>query len=520
MTRRGPLRWCADDFIWFYELLPQPATGEPVRLEGFQRLIIREIFATGRVELLVLIPKGQAKTTLMAALAVFHLLVTRNANCYIGAADKIQADEMYRFAAHFVESEPELGRLLKVLRGTREIRSRRDQGFLRVLASDDSKQGGKRQGFNPTLALIDELHAHENDNLYIDMRSGLFKRGGILVTITTAGWDIEGVLGQLRDSFFRAGDDGGSIEKFMVATDDGGAVRDLKSGRLTIARKSQRAAMLEWALTKDDDWTDFEVVKLANPASWVTIESLADAYESLRPAVFKRYRCNLWTLAFDSWLPEGAWDALYGVAVPSVDHRLWNGATAAELDAYVASLYPPGVEVVGAIDMARYRDCAAITLIGPGPTGRLLPRAVIWRGSQDDPVDYEPTKRVWRTTSGLYRLTAAAFDPKYYDQSAQELVDEGLPMEDFPQSNERMCPAAADLRNAILKERRFEHDSDPILSAHIGAAVAKEVGDGQFKLAKPKTNGPPIDGCVSLAMANALVDDGGGSMYEEPGALV
>jgi phage terminase large subunit-like protein len=50
-----------------------------------------------------------------------------------------------------------------------------------VLASDDSKQGGKKQGLNPTLALIDELHAHENDNLYVDMRSGLFKRDGLLV---------------------------------------------------------------------------------------------------------------------------------------------------------------------------------------------------------------------------------------------------------------------------------------------------------------------------------------------------
>ncbi len=195
--------WCAEDFIKFYELLPQPHDGKPAQMEGFQRLIVREIFATGRVELLVLIPKGQAKTTLMAALAIYHLLITRNANCYIGAADRIQADEMYRFAAHFVESEPELEAHLKVLRGTREIRSRRDQGFLRVLASDDSKQGGKRQGFNPTLALLDELHAHENDNLYIDMRSGLFKRHGLLVTITTAVGILKAYLANCVNRFLR-----------------------------------------------------------------------------------------------------------------------------------------------------------------------------------------------------------------------------------------------------------------------------------------------------------------------------
>ncbi|MGH8527827.1 MAG: hypothetical protein ACREXY_27490, partial [Gammaproteobacteria bacterium] len=105
------LGWNYDDFCWFYEQLTLP-TGQPTRLEGFQRLILRLIFA-GLVELLVLIPKGQAKTTLMAALAVYHLLVTQNANCYIGAATKVQAEELYRFACHFVQSEPELARLLR-----------------------------------------------------------------------------------------------------------------------------------------------------------------------------------------------------------------------------------------------------------------------------------------------------------------------------------------------------------------------------------------------------------------------
>lgn len=500
--------WCAEDFSRFYELLPQPHNGEPARMEGFQRLIVREIFATGRVELLVLIPKGQAKTTLMAALAIYHLLITRNANVYIGAADRIQADEMYRFAAHFVEAEPELEALLKVLKGTREIRSKRDQGFIRVLASDDSKQGGKRQGFNPTLALLDELHAHENDNLYIDMRSGLFKRNGLLVTITTAGWDLEGVLGKLRQSFLEADQNGGTVERFQVATADGGYCTDRARGRLTVARKSHRAAMLEWALTKDDDWTDFEAVKLANPASWVSVESIADAFESLRPNVFKRYRCNLWTLTFESWLPEGSWEALLSPSVPLVEHRLWNGATAAELDAYVASLFPRDVQVSAAIDMARYRDCAAVTVVGPSPNGRLIPRAVVWRsGGPDNPVPYEPVYRVARSLCGFYAVQALGLDQKYLDEMYDTLEGEGLPVESYPQSNERLCPADAALRKAILTDKAFEHDGDPILAAHVNAAVASEVGAEAFKLSKSKSNGPPIDACRALSMAYDLAAD-------------
>lgn len=471
------LRWCLEDFCWFYEQLTLPE-GSPARLEGFQRLILREIFTTGRVELLVLIPKGHAKTTLMAALAIYHLLITNNANIYIGAADKVQADEMYRFAAHFAESEGEIAARLKVLRGTREIRSRVDQGFLRVLASDDSKQGGKRQGFNPTLALIDELHAHENDNLYIDMRSGLFKRKGLLVTITTAGWDLEGVLGKLRASFLETED----VQTGFNATDDGATKRD-PNGRLTVARKpSGNSAMLEWACRETDDIEDMAMVKLANPASWVTIASLEDARESLTPWTFQRYRCNIWTLGYESWLPEGAWDALTEPGLTLSD----------------------SLPTVAALDMARFHDCAALVAVQRRPEKPAAVKAWIWKpGGPDDPVPYEAVKAQCRELAASVDLIALGFDERLFGQAAQELLEEGLPMEKFPQSNERMCPAAAALRTAIL-EKQLAHDGDPLLAAHVVAAVVKDVGESMFKLTKERRNGPDIDAAEALAMAWAL----------------
>lgn len=520
------LAWNYEDFCWFYERLVLPE-GAPAKLEGFQRLILRMIFA-GLVELLVLIPKGQAKTTLMAALAVYHLLVTPNANCYIGAATKVQADEMFRFASHFVDSEPEIQALARVLDGTKTIRSRTDKGFIRVLASDDSKQGGKAQGFNPTLALIDELHAHENDNLYVDMRTGLFKRKGLLVVITTAGWDVDGVLGTLRASFLEADQAGGTVETGMVADDRGGYAFRPEAGRLTVARLG-KSAMLEWALRPkghplgEDDPDDLAVVKLANPASWVTIESLEDARTApgITPWIFRRYRANLWTLAFESWLPEGAWQSLLHPDVPVLPARSWLGAEPDDLDAHVAALFPPGVPVSGAIDMARYRDCAALTVLGPGPDGLILPRLIAWRsGGPNHPIPYEPVKRAFRRLHECYVLEAAAYDDKYFDEAGQDLLDDGLAMERFPQSPERMCPAAANLRRGIITDREFAHDGDAILTAHIMAAVAKDVGDGQFKLVKSKTNGPPIDGCISLAMARAVHGLNGRSMYSSADAVI
>lgn len=521
----GRLGWSYHDFCWFYENLTLP-TGQPARLEGFQRLILRMVFA-GLVELLVLIPKGQAKTTLMAALAVYHLLVTDNANCYIGAATKTQAEELYRFACHFVESEPEISALLRVLDGTKTIRSRRDQGFLKVLASDDSKTGGKSQGFNPTLAIIDELHAHENDNLYVDMRTGLFKRHGLLVTLTTAGWDTTSVLGLLRENFMQAEQVGGSCKTGLVALDDGNWTYDLIPGRLTIATIG-KSAMLEWALRPkghplgEDDPDDMDVVKLANPASWVTIESLEDARDApgITPWQFRRYRCNLWTLAFESWLPDGAWQRLQHSAVPVLTAKSWLGASNDSLDAHIAKLFLAGAPLVGALDMARYQDTAALVLLGPGPDAKTTPRMISWRsGGPDNPVPYGPIYRAVRGVCGLYKVKAIGLDDKYLDEMYATLHGERLPVESFPQSNERMCPAAADLRQSIVTDQKYAHDGDAILTAHVTAAVAKDVGDGGFKLVKSKKNGPPIDGGVALAMAEAL-SGGGSSMYEREDAVI
>jgi hypothetical protein len=112
------------------------------------------------------------------------------------------------------------------------------------------------------------------------MRSGLFKRKGLLVTITTAGQDEDSVLGVLRAGFLEIDQGGGAIRRSLAVAKNG-TVRRSKKGRLTICRApSGRSVMLEWACTDDDDLDSPATVKLANPASGVTIQSLEDALEA------------------------------------------------------------------------------------------------------------------------------------------------------------------------------------------------------------------------------------------------
>lgn len=511
MARR--LTWSYADCLWFLERLTLPEGG-PVLIEGYARLILRAIFATGLVELLCLLPKGNGKTTLMAGLAVFHLLTIPSPQVFIAAADVEQAKEMFRFAQHFCESEPDILRLVRITESTRTIRLRRKTGggSIKVLASDSSKAGGKKHSYSPTLALIDELHAHENTAVYVALRSAAFKgkRAGVLTTgivavISTAGHNKKGVLGLLRAAFLKADQGGGTIRRGLVVNGEGNPEQG--DGRLTIATTANgHNVMLEWACTDDDDLTDMRVVKLANPASFVTPDSLQDALEApgITPWDFARYRANVWTLAFKSWVPVAAWPAMLDDGLRVVEHRTWDGARLDELRDHIGELFPWESRLFAAVDMARYRDCAAIGLVMPREGRTTVVRAVVWEsGGPDAPVPYDPVMDALRALHAVYNVQAIGYDPKYFDQAADTLTGEGLRMVLFPQSNERMCPAAGIARSEIIAGA-WAHDGDPIMQAHVLAASARDVGPGAFKVDKAEESGPPIDACEALLMANAL----------------
>jgi phage terminase large subunit-like protein len=104
-----------------------------------------------------LLPKKNGKSTLLAALALFHLITTPDAECVVGAASRDQATILYDQAAGFVRRSPGLDERVHVKRGYREIQSRATRR-IRVLAADVDTA----DGVIPTLALVDELHRHKS----------------------------------------------------------------------------------------------------------------------------------------------------------------------------------------------------------------------------------------------------------------------------------------------------------------------------------------------------------------------
>ena len=156
-----------ESFSRFCSLL-KLENGRAMKLEPYQRQMLGDFFA-GCVETLVLLSKKNGKTTLLAALALYHLVTTPDAECVIGATSRDQASILYEQAAGFVSRSPFLQKRLVVKGGYRQIRKRGDRGRIRVLASDVDTA----DGIIPTLALVDELGRHKSAELYAIFRHGL-----------------------------------------------------------------------------------------------------------------------------------------------------------------------------------------------------------------------------------------------------------------------------------------------------------------------------------------------------------
>ncbi len=294
--------WTLDHFQ-FWCSLNTLDNGRPWVLEDFQREILADVFA-GYRETLAVLSTGSYKTTTFGGLGVYHLQFVIAAQVPVGAASKVQAGILYEQAAGFIRRSKFLQRRFKVQDGYRRIAGLRGTKFegrvMRVYAADADKD----DGVVPSLALIDELHRQKGSELYGIWRDKLTKRDGQLVALSTAGDDETNPLEELREAAHRLPD---------VLTVD---------GRHTVARsKGREFVMHEWALRKGDDVDDLAVVKMANPASQVTIEELRMRRDSPSTKRWQwlRFTCNVAAKGEESAIQPEDWDARRddGLIIPS-----------------------------------------------------------------------------------------------------------------------------------------------------------------------------------------------------------
>jgi len=417
-----------------------------LHLEPFQRRIAKAAAGPER-ELVALLPRGQGKTTLLAAIALHHLVTVENAAVYCAASSREQARILFEAAALFTRTLDDPHVVVRHLElrycdhpGEPNVFSR----HLRVLAAD----APRLHGLTPSLAIVDELHTHPDDEVYLALRTATLKRpDSKLIVISTAGQGADSPLGRLRARAL-------------------GQPQVTRRGAFTDAR-GRSLRMFEWAVPEDTDIDDAREVKKANPASWITTDALREQREAVAEVAFRRYHANQWTARVGAWLPAGAWQACAGETHFEAGERIWVG-----------------------VDVGGERSNSAVVWMNEN----LHVGVETWSG--DDAV-LEVAAFVAELAE-RFQIVEAVYDPWRAGQMAQEWQGRGIQAVAFPQSDSRMIPACERLYDAVA-HKRLVHPDDPELNAHVHAAVARHSRRG-WRLEKPDRT-TSIDAVVALAMA-------------------
>lgn len=461
-------------FAEFCDEILRLEDGSQFKLYPEQMVMLADYFA-GTTETLILVPKKNGKTSLLAALAIWHLLTTEDADCVIAAASRDQASVLLRQARGFIRRSEGLQGYLTVKQ--REIVRDDDDGRIRVLAAD----ADTADGVIPTLALVDELHRHKSPDLYGVFRDGLGPRNGQLITISTAGDFEDSPLGRMRRD----------------AYDFAGFHRDS-------AYRNARSAdgsfvMHEWALDADDNLHDMTVVKRANPAPWQTEDALRRRHDSpsMTSWQWARFACGVWVQGEDAAIAPTDWAACAerGIEIPE-GQGIWLG-----------------------IDLGWKWDTTAVVPYWKREDDKAqvgAPRILV-PPRDGTSLREDAIKSVVRDFKSHWTIEGIVIDPQAGgEQFAQWLEDElGLTVIAHSQDPSPMSDAAQRLMTAI-RERQIVHPDDQDLNAHVLAGHQKTVSGEKWKFVKPKRGGRVIDALIALAMVHSIASDHSGhSVYED-----
>jgi phage terminase large subunit-like protein len=419
--------------------------GELWELEDFQAEIVRPILAGVR-EVWVLIPEGNAKTTLLAGVCLYHADYTPSPWVPIGAASRDQAEIMFGQARGFIERTPGLDKRFRVHKGYRRIDSLR-QGGLGIKVYAAAKATG--DGVIPTLAVVDEGHRHRDLGLYRTWKGKLFKRGGQLVMTSTAG------------------EPGSDFEETRDNIRTKATSRRRRGSGLRAA--GPNSVMLEWKVPNLKKARDLRAVKAANPLSTITVKGLKEKLES--PTLdfgedWLRLTCNIPSRSAQAAITDKEWD-----------------------EAESAERIPKGAPIDVGLDVAWKWDTTAIVpLWTPRPDFRLFGDAVILEPPRDGTMlDPYKIESAFHELHARNPIAMVVMDREKAEQLATWLENElGVVVVERGRTNE---PASYDYERFMegLREGWIKHTGHPVLRRHAMNAVVRHLPGDKKRFDRPST---------------------------------
>lgn len=502
--------WHGNDVCDFIEKMPhvEGTWDEPtIRLEPPQVFILVCVFGWRRksdgtrrfTTVYIEMARKAAKSTLTAGVCHYCLSCEGELGpqIIIGATTREQADKVFAPAKKMAERTANYRDAFGVEVWSNSITGGPGGGFIQPINAKSSTQ----DGWNPYMAVLDELHAHKDRGLYDVIRSSFgARRSQLLWIITTAGYNVEGVCFE-QHQFVKK-----MLEGIFEADHYFGVIFTLDE--------------------KDDEFDQTKWIK-ANPLLGVTpsLETMQEyATEAAASpdshAEFKTKRLNIWTSAKHGWL----------------NMTRWRNCTLR---------LPDDGPCFGGIDLASTSDITAWVLVWlMGDQIRIrgkyyLPEATVRprteRGNvpyqrwakegwltvtPGEVTDYEYIKRDVIADLGRYDITEIGFDPWNATQLVSQLLEEEAPMVEIRQGPKSMHPPMQALERA-LKAKNIDHGDDPVLAWAASNIVARK--DVNENMAPDRRNShEKIDPIVAAlnALARAVVHQDDSSVYDQRGLLI
>ena len=477
----------------------------------WQEQLIRDIFGVVKPDgnrqfrtAFVEIPKKNGKSELAAAVALYLLYADNepSAEVYGAAADRQQASIVFDVANQMVQMTPALMKRSKIMGATRRIVNYSNAGFYQVL----SAEVGTKHGLNVSGLVFDELHAQPTPHLYnvLTKGSGDAREQPLFFLITTAGTDRNSIC-------------------YAIHT----KAKDILENR----RVDASFYPVIYGIEDDDDWSDEENWKKANPSLGYTIplDRVRDAYReaSQNPAeenVFRQLRLCQWVTSTVRWIP---------------DHIYEQGNRPIDLESL------KGRDCYGGLDLSSSSDITAFVLIFPPRTETepyyMLPffwvpedtiplrvkRASVpydvWvrqgylMSTEGNVIHYGFIEKVIEQLGELYHIREIAFDRWGAVQMVQNLEGAGFTVVPIGQGYRDMSPPTKAFYELLMKGEII-HGGNPVMRWMAGNVVVETDPAGNIKPTKAKS-AEKIDGIVAAIMAlDRCIRNAGqqGSVYDDP----
>lgn len=445
--------------------------GKRLTLEPWQIFILTTVFgwidASGRRryrEAYNELPKGNGKSALSSGIALYMLAADNEpgAEIYSAATTRQQARIVFDVAQAMARKSPQLCEAFGVLPRTHDITVLSTNSVFRPLSSDaDSVEGS-----NPHLVAIDEVHAHPSRELYDNLKTAMGKREqNLLWSITTAGNNRAGICYELH-----------------VYTEK----------VLSRAIEDESFFGIIYTIDKDDDWTDLETVKKANP-NWGISVTAEDVSQKLTKAMqLASAQPAFQTKHLDVWVgAHGAWMDMLKFA-KCADKKLSE-------DDFL------GEPCIIGLDLASKLDLLAITKVfWREIDGKLhfysfgrywTPEARIeasnnsqYKGWSIDGFlqvcdgetnDYGLVEDYIKECAGKFTVLEVCHDPWQAHDVMTRIAQTGLKVIEVPQLPKHLSQPMKDFE-AVVYDGRFHFDGDPVLLWAMSNVSCKEDKNGNY----------------------------------------